>query len=526
MSKRPKAKAHEEPTDEEELALQELVFGSSSSGSRKRRGGSSAGDDEVTIELDRRGAKPKAKSSGGAVWHDEDDAEVQVDLLATDRLKKLGRMVAAEEDDGDEDGDGKKQKQKQKKKKTVVSGTELSSLLKERFQTRQLDWAKVQPDDEAGELDDPDLAVLRQADSMVLPSSSSAVGGGRGKKRIGQAVGRGGAIDGPLPEGKIDIMELADANAASRSKETITAVSFHSSETLLLTGGEDRHLRFFRVDGKSNDLVLTVKFSDTSVSSAAFLGASAEVVLSGRKPFFYGYDTESGRVSRFPGLQGKGLKSHENMVVAPDGSKLAFLGAGGYVHVASGKHKTWMMDLKMNCAARSAAFVGDDYLVTSGLDADVYLWDLRMQGRCVSRVKHEDGTCTSSLAALPASSRGPQRVAVGAESGAVTLWTGALPLGAINQPQPAVTKSFMQLRTPVTTLAFHPSGELLVTASKDEKDQMRLLHVGSGSAFGNWPTPRTPLRRVQTVAFSPSGAYMVAGNNAGRVLLWRLNHYS
>jgi U3 small nucleolar RNA-associated protein 18 len=99
-------------------------------------------------------------------------------------------------------------------------------------------------------------------------------------------------------------------------------------------------------------------------------------------------------------------------------------------------------------------------------------------------------------------------------------------LGAFNQPQPAVTKSFMQLRTPVSTLAFHPSGELLVTASKDEKDQMRLLHVGSGSAFGNWPTPRTPLRRVQAVAFSPSGAYMVAGNNAGRVLLWRLNHYS
>ena len=521
MSKMRRAKAHEEPADEEELALQELVFGSSS-GSRKRRGGSSAGDDEVTIELDRRGAKAKAKGSGGAVWHDEDDAEVQVDLLATDRLKKLGRMVA-QEDEGDEDGTGQKQMQKQKKKKTVVSGTELSNLLKERFQTRQLDWAKVQPEDETGELDDPDLAVLRQADSMVLPSSS-AVGGGGGKKRIGKAVKRGG--DGPLPEGKLDIMELADANAASRSKETITAVSFHSSETLLLTGGDDRHLRFFRVDGKGNDLVLTVKFSDTPVSSATFLGASAEVVLSGRKPFFYGYDTESGRVSRYPGLMGKGLKSHEHMVVAPDGSKLAFLGAGGYVHVASGKHKTWMMDLKMNCAARSAAFVGDNYIVTSGLDADVYLWDLRMQGRCVSRVKHEDGTCSSSLAALPASPRAPQRVAVGAESGAVTLWTGALPLGAFNQPQPAVTKSFMQLRTPVSTLAFHPSGELLVTASKDEKDQMRLLHVGSGSAFGNWPTPRTPLRRVQAVAFSPSGAYMVAGNNAGRVLLWRLNHYS
>jgi hypothetical protein len=91
MSKMRRAKAHEEPADEEELALQELVFGSSS-GSRKRRGGSSAGDDEVTIELDRRGAKPKAKGSGGAVWHDEDDAKTRqrwTCTSSTGRLKKL-----------------------------------------------------------------------------------------------------------------------------------------------------------------------------------------------------------------------------------------------------------------------------------------------------------------------------------------------------------------------------------------------------------------------------------------------------
>ena len=41
-----------------------------------------------------------------------------------------------------------------------------------------------------------------------------------------------------------------------------------------------------------------------------------------------------------------------------------------------------------------------------------------MHGRCLSRFKHEDGTCSSALAV----SRGSNYLAVGAESGAVSLF--------------------------------------------------------------------------------------------------------
>ena len=85
------------------------------------------------------------------------------------------------------------------------------------------------------------------------------------------------------------------------------------------------------------------------------------------------------------GLVTKGIKSLESFTVSADGSKIAFAGNGGYIHICSGKQRTWSMDVKMNTSVRALEFVNETSLVTSGLDADVYLWDLRYNGRCVRR---------------------------------------------------------------------------------------------------------------------------------------------
>lgn len=52
-----------------------------------------------------------------------------------------------------------------------------------------------------------------------------------------------------------------------------------------------------------------------------------------------------------------------------------------------------------------------------------------------------------------------------------------------------------------------------------------MVHVPSGRVFGNWPTERTPTRKVECVDFSPGGAYLAVGNNKGKVLLYRLRHF-
>ena len=166
---------------------------------------------------------------------------------------------------------------------------------------------------------------------------------------------------------------------------------------------------------------------------------------------------------------GKGLKSHELMAVSPLGTKIAFGGTGGYVHVVCGVQKTPMLDVKMNTAVRytsiillhspiflyfnsymrsyifdinynlcvhvthrSIAFLDEERLISSGLDADIYIWDLRHQGRCLGKFHHDDGSCSSSIAYHSSG-----YVAVGAESGVVSLYdTSSSILSGISSEMP------------------------------------------------------------------------------------------
>ena len=182
------------------------------------------------------------------------------------------------------------------------------------------------------------------------------------------------------------------------------------------------------------------------------------------------------------------------MTVSPEGSKLAFLGSSGYVHIVNGQSKGWMMDLKMNCSAKCATFLDEMNLVTSGRDADIYLWDLRVNGRCVSRFAHDDGSVTSSLccyAPLLYSSRYDNNtlssayLAVGTESGVVSLFEGQRTrqglfdftgyareqltasgkVSSTSSIAPKQVKTLMPLTTKITATAFHPTGQILAMAS-------------------------------------------------------------
>lgn len=90
----------------------------------------------------------------------------------------------------------------------------------------------------------------------------------------------------------------------------------------------------------------------------------------------------------------------------------------------------------------------------------------------------------------------------------------------------SIEKTYSNLTTSITSLAFHPSGEALAFASKWEKDSLRLAHVESKTVFANWPTAKTPLKYVSGVAFSERQGYVAIGNDKGKALLYRLSHYT
>jgi U3 small nucleolar RNA-associated protein 18 len=52
-----------------------------------------------------------------------------------------------------------------------------------------------------------------------------------------------------------------------------------------------------------------------------------------------------------------------------------------------------------------------------------------------------------------------------------------------------------------------------------------VVHLPTRTVFSNWPSSKTPLHYVHSLAFSPHCGYFAVGNARGRVLLYRLTHY-
>ena len=102
----------------------------------------------------------------------------------------------------------------------------------------------------------------------------------------------------------------------------------------MLTAGFDKTLRLFSIDGKKNPKVQSVFIRDMPITTAEFLHANGEVVLAGRRPFFYTYDLESGNMMKVPRILGEAF---ERFAISPDGKYIAFVGNNGYIVLVSGR---------------------------------------------------------------------------------------------------------------------------------------------------------------------------------------------
>jgi len=109
------------------------------------------------------------------------------------------------------------------------------------------------------------------------------------------------------------------------------------------------------------------------IYSASFLGDTGKVVVSGRRSFFYIYDSIAGKLDHVPRIAGREEKSLERCVPSPDGKLIAFMGNDGYIILVDVHSKQWIADLKMNGSVRAVTFTADgEYILASGSDGDVY----------------------------------------------------------------------------------------------------------------------------------------------------------
>jgi U3 small nucleolar RNA-associated protein 18 len=129
----------------------------------------------------------------------------------------------------------------------------------------------------------------------------------------------------------------------------------------------------------------------------------------------------------------------------------------------------------MNSAVRSLSWTGAGAnLMTLAADSSVYVWDVG-ERRCVSRWQ-DHGGFGSVLMSADESAR---YLAVGSNTGLVNVYDqhaigSALPTsGRLATPKPL--KTFGNLTTSISAQCFNHDSQLLAIASKEKKDQMRMV---------------------------------------------------
>ncbi|KAL5544782.1 hypothetical protein UlMin_008566 [Ulmus minor] len=432
----------------------------------------SESEEESSDEEDTKLRKP--------VWVDEEEEKTKINIAKFNRLRKLRK----EEDE------------------SLISGSDYVSRL--RAQHAKLnpgtEWAQIDSrarvdkdsDDEQSDVDAVG-DLLRSNEDLVVKSSAK------------------------LLPGLLECSRFKDANAEEPSNGPINSVQFHRNGQLLLTAGLDKRLRFFQIDGKQNTKIQSIFLDNFPVRKASFLPDGSQVIIAGRRKFFYSFDLVKATVDKIGPLVGREEKSLESFEVSPDSSTIAFVGNEGYILLVSSKTKELIGTLKMNGTVRSLAFTDDGkHLLSSGGDGQVYHWDLRTR-ICFHKAVDEGCINGTALSTSPNGSL----FAAGSDSGIVNIYNRDEFLGGKRKP----LKTISNLTTRVNFLKFNHDAQIMAICSSMMKNSLKLIHVPSFTVFSNWPPQNTTLGYPQCLDFSPGGGYMAIGNNAGKVLLYKLHHY-
>ncbi|AET40656.1 Utp18p Ecym_6275 [Eremothecium cymbalariae DBVPG len=491
-------------------------------------GGDASGEverdaDEMAVE-EKVGESCGNDSESGDVWSDSDDERLVIDINQTKRTKKLRKTYLDKE----------------------INSKQYVQRLRLQFEKiyPRPQWAEYEDDpSDANSEDDDDEG--QQLASGNIDALNNVLQSTYTYKDTSNRL---------LPPKTLDITRLKDANVSHPSKSSIQSLSFHPTKPLLLTGGYDRSLRIYHIDGKSNNIVSSVYLKGTPVQTCKFYASpdlnQQMILTAGRRRYMHCWDLSNTRnqtvrinkISRMYGHE-ETQRSFEKFKVAhlhttQNGTHGIILlqGNNGWINVLHATTGIWMMGCKIEGVLVDFCI---DYqtqsqdkfntiLIATNTYGDIWEFDLTNGGKVICKWKDEGavgittiqvGGGTNSSNILPYKKiRQNKWLAIGSESGFVNIYnrysTSYKPIATLSH-----------LTTTISSLEFSPNGEMLTIASRATKDAFRIVHLPSGTVFSNWPTSGTPLGRVTSVAFSPRGEMLAVGNEQGKVRLWRLNHY-
>ena len=71
-----------------------------------------------------------------------------------------------------------------------------------------------------------------------------------------------------------------------------------------MTAGLDKNLRLFHIDGKENPKIQGMHFKDLPIFSANFIPDNNEIILTGRRNYFYSLNLDSLKTQRVNTVRG------------------------------------------------------------------------------------------------------------------------------------------------------------------------------------------------------------------------------
>jgi uncharacterized delta-60 repeat protein len=223
--------------------------------------------------------------------------------------------------------------------------------------------------------------------------------------------------------------------------------------------------------------------------------------------------------ARLPGtgvLKGDGA-SVNTVAYSPDGKILATGDDDGFVRLWDVATQQPIGTLSSAGSINSVAFSPDGTIVAAaGSDGEVRMWDVATH-RLIGTPLAGGATAINAIAFSP---RG-DLLAAGHSDGSVQLWdTASGQLTGV---------SFAPDAGAVASVAFSPDGTMLATGSSGDNDvrgTVQLWRVNSGQPIGaplEEASPNDPdVFPASSVAFSPDGTMVAAGDEIGDVHVWNV----
>ncbi|EGV64531.1 U3 snoRNP protein [Yamadazyma tenuis] len=426
-------------------------------------------------------------------WSDSEDEKVSISLVASDKLKKLRKSTT---DD-------------------YVNGKAYIKRLRTQFERiyPRPNWVEqIEEEQNGGEEGNEASDELTNNNTNALLSILKSTDKFTITKQLKL-----------ISPNKISVTRLKDGNHNRRSKSGIQSLSFHSKQPLLLTGGFDKTIRIYHIDGKSNTLVTSLHLKDSPIYSCSFSNLVTKdnknlIYAAGRRKYMNKWDLNTGEVEKISRMYGfeKFQKSMEYFKVSPMGTFVGLTGSSGYCNILNGLSGQFLKNFKIEGTIIDFDFSHDEkIIIITNTVGEVWEFELETD-KLMKRWQDNNGIGITKI-----KFGGPRDrwLAIGSNTGVVNLYdrlssTPTIPFKAVEN-----------LVTTISSLQFNSDGQLLVIASRAKRDALRVVHLPSASVYSNWPTSGTPLGKVTSVTFSPNSQMLAVGNEAGKVTLWRLNHY-